>query len=95
MPVCFIAMFLGSGKLDEWINLTSKEGQAPKIRVPHPMTAMQYEGSKKRRRAAVGYLTCSVGDKVDAWIHDRLFSFFIMILQHRLQHRYIISRVIC
>lgn len=77
-------MFLGRRKLEEWTSLTSDEGQAPKIRAPHPMTAIQYDGSRKRRRAAVGYLTCAVGDKVDAWIRDRLFSFFVMVFRHHL-----------
>lgn len=64
-------MVLGSGKLQEWVNLEGSEDKAPKIRIPHPMTAMQFDGSKKRRRAAVGSFTCSVGDKVDVWIEDR------------------------
>ncbi|KAK4802947.1 hypothetical protein SAY86_001150 [Trapa natans] len=60
----------GSGKLQEWVEIEGADYKAPKIRIPHPMTAMQFDGSRKRQRAAIGS-TCSVGDKVDAWIQDR------------------------
>ncbi|XP_031393869.1 uncharacterized protein LOC116205406 isoform X1 [Punica granatum] len=60
----------GSGKLQEWVDLEGAGDKAPRIRIPHPMTAVQLDGSKKRRRAAMGSFTCSVGDKVDAWIED-------------------------
>lgn len=45
--------------------------EPPKLRVAHPITVIKFEGTRKRRRAAMGDFTCSVGDKVDAWIKDR------------------------
>ncbi|KAK4434969.1 hypothetical protein Salat_0659900 [Sesamum alatum] len=60
----------GSEKLKEWISVEPKDGNAPKIRIPHPMTAGQFEGTRKRRRAAVKDYSWSVGDKVDAYIED-------------------------
>lgn len=61
---------LGSEQLKEWISIEAKDGDAPRIRVPHPMTIMQLEGTRKRRRAAVKNYTWSVGDRVDAWVQD-------------------------
>ncbi|KAF8032808.1 hypothetical protein BT93_D1636 [Corymbia citriodora subsp. variegata] len=60
----------GTGKLKEWVELGSEGDKAPRVRVAHPMTAMKSEGTRKRRRAAMGDFTCSVGDKVDAWMRD-------------------------
>ncbi|PIN20584.1 hypothetical protein CDL12_06727 [Handroanthus impetiginosus] len=60
----------GSEVLKEWVPLEAKDGEAPKVRIPHPMTAVQFEGTRKRRRAAVKDYTWSVGDKVDAWLQD-------------------------
>lgn len=65
-----VLFLLGSDKLKEWISVEAKDGEAPKVRIPHPMTAVQFEGTKKRRRAAVKDYTWSVGDKVDAWVQD-------------------------
>ncbi|KAL0395213.1 UNVERIFIED_CONTAM: hypothetical protein Slati_4487500 [Sesamum latifolium] len=61
----------GSEKLKEWISVEPEDGNAPKIRIPHPMTAGQFEGTRKRRRAAVKDYSWSVGDKVDAYVEDR------------------------
>ncbi|KAK4800751.1 hypothetical protein SAY86_021238 [Trapa natans] len=61
----------GSGRLKEWVEIEGIEDKAPKIRIPHPMTAVQFDGSRKRLRAAIGSFTCSVGDKVDVWIRNR------------------------
>lgn len=61
----------GTGKLKEWVELGSEGDKAPRVRIAHPMTALKSEGTRKRRRAATGDFTCSVGDKVDAWIRDR------------------------
>lgn len=80
----FILKFItssGSGKLQEWVEIEGVGDRAPTIRFPHPMTAVQFEGSKKRRRAAIGSFTCSVGDKVDAWIQDR-FSYICSSFSH-------------
>ncbi|KAK6157966.1 hypothetical protein DH2020_005280 [Rehmannia glutinosa] len=60
----------GSEQLKEWISLDAKDGDCPKVRIPHPMTAVQFEGTRKRRRAAVKDYTWSIGDKVDAWVQD-------------------------
>ncbi|KAL0312927.1 UNVERIFIED_CONTAM: hypothetical protein Sradi_5692000, partial [Sesamum radiatum] len=60
----------GSEKLKEWISVEPEDGNAPKIRIPHPMTAGQFEGTRKRRRAAVKDYSWSVGDKVDAYMED-------------------------
>ncbi|KAI4303259.1 hypothetical protein MLD38_038910 [Melastoma candidum] len=60
----------GSGKLEEWVDIECVGDEPPKLRIAHPMTIMKFEGTRKRRRAAMGAFTCSVGDKVDAWIKD-------------------------
>ncbi|KAL8064538.1 hypothetical protein ABFX02_01G097200 [Erythranthe guttata] len=60
----------GSDPLKEWISIEAKDGEAPKVRIPHPMTTLQFEGTKKRRRAAIKDYTWSVGDRVDAWVQD-------------------------
>nr|XP_048319727.1 uncharacterized protein LOC107430264 isoform X3 [Ziziphus jujuba var. spinosa] len=60
----------GLGQLKEWVPLKGEGDKAPKIRNARPLTAMRYEGTRKRRRAAIGDYTWSVGDRVDAWIAD-------------------------
>ncbi|GFP81766.1 hypothetical protein PHJA_000319900 [Phtheirospermum japonicum] len=60
----------GSEKLKEWVSIEANDSEAPKVRIPHPMTAVQFEGTRKRRRAAAKDYTWSVGDKVDAWVQD-------------------------
>lgn len=63
------------------MELGSEGDKAPRVRIAHPMTAMKSEGTRKRRRAAMGDFTCSVGDKVDAWMRDRFaISFWILIV---------------
>ena len=62
--------FLGSEQLKEWIMIEAKDGHAPKIRVPHVMTSVHLEGTRKRRRSAVKNYTWSVGDQVDVWLQD-------------------------
>ncbi|XP_011081268.1 uncharacterized protein LOC105164342 isoform X3 [Sesamum indicum] len=64
----------GSEKLKEWISVEPEDGNAPKIRIPHPMTAGQFEGTRKRRRAAVKDYSWSVGDKVDAYVEDSWYE---------------------
>ncbi|KAG8662260.1 hypothetical protein MANES_01G081400v8 [Manihot esculenta] len=59
-----------SEKLKEWVPLKGEGDEAPKIRVARPHTAMPFEGTRKRRRAAIGDYNWSVGDRVDAWIQD-------------------------
>lgn len=70
--VCYTELLSdeGSEKLKEWVDLEGEGGKAPRIRTPHPMTAMKFEGTRKRRRTAMGDYTWSVGDRVDAWMQD-------------------------
>lgn len=65
-----VLLLLGSEQLKEWVSLEAKDGNMPKVRIPHPMTTMLLEGTRKRRRAAVKDHTWSVGDRVDAWVRD-------------------------
>jgi hypothetical protein len=60
----------GSIHLQEWIPLKGDSGKAPRIRMAHHMIAMKCEGMRKRRREAMSNHVWSVGDHVDAWIHD-------------------------
>ncbi|KAH8521293.1 hypothetical protein H0E87_002372 [Populus deltoides] len=60
----------GSEKLKEWVTLKGEGERAPKIRIARPITAVQLEGTRKRRRAATVDHIWSVGDRVDAWIQD-------------------------
>ncbi|XP_057993525.1 uncharacterized protein LOC110651242 isoform X2 [Hevea brasiliensis] len=60
----------GSEKLKEWVSLEGEGDEAPKIRVARPNTALPFEGTRKRRRAAIMDYNWSVGDRVDAWIQD-------------------------
>lgn len=55
----------------EWVALLGEGDKAPRIRIARPVTAVRYEGTRKRRRAAMGDYNWSVGDRVDAWIRDR------------------------
>ncbi|XP_044476340.1 uncharacterized protein LOC123203916 isoform X2 [Mangifera indica] len=70
--VCFSELTSdeGSEKLKEWVVLNGEGAEAPKIRIARPITAMPFEGTRKRRRAAMGEYTWSVGDRVDAWTGD-------------------------
>ncbi|KAJ0961952.1 hypothetical protein J5N97_029780 [Dioscorea zingiberensis] len=60
----------GSSQRKEWIPLEVDGNKAPRIRIPHPMATINPEGTKKRRRDAVGKYEWSVGDHVDAWRLD-------------------------
>lgn len=60
--------------------LEGEGDEAPKIRVARPNTAMPFEGTRKRRRAAMGDYNWSVGDRVDAWIQDRYACVFLCCL---------------
>ncbi|KAI3874807.1 hypothetical protein MKW98_019380 [Papaver atlanticum] len=70
--VCFTELTRagGSGQTTEWVSLGGEGGQAPRIRIPHLASASKYEGTRKRRRAARGDCSWSIGDKVDAWINN-------------------------
>ncbi|CAM8987019.1 unnamed protein product [Rhodiola kirilowii] len=56
-----------SGDFTEWITLDSQQNEAPKVRAAHPLSALPTEGTRKRRREAMGKCSWSVGDRVDAW----------------------------
>ncbi|XP_057513316.1 uncharacterized protein LOC130795302 isoform X2 [Actinidia eriantha] len=60
----------GSGLLREWVALEGEANNAPRVRIAHPMTTMRFEGTRKRRRAAMGDYVGSVGDRVDVWMQD-------------------------
>ncbi|XP_010449634.1 PREDICTED: uncharacterized protein LOC104731840 isoform X2 [Camelina sativa] len=60
----------GTDKLKEWVALKGEGDQAPKIRTARSVTAMPYEGTRKRRRAAIGDHVWKIGDRVDSWVHD-------------------------
>ncbi|XP_044485714.1 uncharacterized protein LOC123211201 isoform X2 [Mangifera indica] len=66
--VCYSELSSGSEKLKEWVVLNGEGDEAPKIRIARPITAIPFEGTRKRRRAAMGEYTWSVGDRVDAWM---------------------------
>ncbi|XVF52609.1 hypothetical protein PTKIN_Ptkin05aG0031800 [Pterospermum kingtungense] len=57
-------------RLKEWVELEGEGDRAPKIRNARSITAMPFEGTRKRRRAAMGDCIWSVGDRVDAWMQD-------------------------
>lgn len=63
--------FIGAGPLKEWVSLECDGDNPPRIRTARPVTALQYEGTRKRRRAAMGDYAWSVGDRVDAWLQER------------------------
>lgn len=60
-----------AGPLKEWVSLECEGDKPPRIRTARPLTSLQPEGTRKRRRAAMGDYAWSVGDRVDAWIQER------------------------
>nr|XP_029148733.1 uncharacterized protein LOC112749627 [Arachis hypogaea] len=60
----------GAGPLKEWVSLEAEGDKPPRIRAARPLTSLHYEGTRKRRRAALGDYAWSVGDKVDAWVQE-------------------------
>lgn len=62
---------LGPGPLKEWVTFKGEGDQPPIIRIAPPLTGLHYEGTRKRRRAAIGDYAWSVGDRVDAWVQER------------------------
>ncbi|XP_068669661.1 uncharacterized protein [Aristolochia californica] len=71
--VCYDELFAeeGSDHLKEWVPLQGQGDRPPRIRIAHPMTAIiKSEGTRKRRRAAIGNHTWSVGDQVDVWMRN-------------------------
>ncbi|GMJ15073.1 hypothetical protein HRI_005176500 [Hibiscus trionum] len=69
--VCYNELRSEDGdRLKEWVELEGERDRAPRIRSTRPITVMPFEGTRKRRRAAMGDYNWSVGDRVDAWIQD-------------------------
>ncbi|BAU00437.1 hypothetical protein VIGAN_10203200 [Vigna angularis var. angularis] len=70
--VCYNSLVAaeGAGPLKEWVSLECDGDKPPRIRTARPVTALQYEGTRKRRRAAMGDYAWSVGDRVDAWLRE-------------------------
>lgn len=62
------------------MELEGEADRAPKIRIARTITAMPFEGTRKRRRAAMGDYNWSVGDRVDAWMQDRYAYILFYIL---------------
>jgi hypothetical protein len=60
-----------AGPLKEWVSLECEGDKPPRIRTARPLTSLQHEGTRKRRRAAMGDYAWSVGDRVDTWIQER------------------------
>ena len=67
----FFYLLSGTDKLKEWVALKGEGDEAPKIRTARSITALPYEGTRKRRRAAIGDPVWKLGDRVDSWVHDR------------------------
>ena len=59
-----------SGQYKEWVPLEADNTQAPRIRIPHPLTTMLPEGTRKRGRTALADSWFS-GDRVDVWVQNR------------------------
>ncbi|MBA0852439.1 hypothetical protein Goshw_005364 [Gossypium schwendimanii] len=70
--VCYNELRSEDGdKLKEWVELEGEGERAPRIRTARPVTAMPFEGTRKRRRAAMGDYNWAPGDRVDSWMQDR------------------------
>ncbi|KAK1376369.1 hypothetical protein POM88_032562 [Heracleum sosnowskyi] len=60
-----------TGQLKEWVPLQGDCISMPTIRIAHPTTTMRFfDGTKRKRKAAVMDYSWSVGDRVDAWMQD-------------------------
>ncbi|KAI9076483.1 hypothetical protein K1719_041469 [Acacia pycnantha] len=70
--VCYTALVAdgGAGPLKEWVTFKGEGDKSPRIRIARPLTDSHHEGTRKRRRAAMGDFAWSVGDRVDAWIEE-------------------------
>ncbi|KAL8158662.1 hypothetical protein V2J09_000199, partial [Rumex salicifolius] len=64
----------GSDHLTEWVALEGEGDKAPSIRASLPMTASHSQGTRKRRRSALGNHVWMVGDMVDVWIQDSWYE---------------------
>lgn len=63
-------MFLGIGNLKEWVPLQGDYISMPTIRIAHPTTNMRFDGTSRKRKAALVDHSWLVGDRVDVWMHD-------------------------
>ncbi|CAK8539492.1 unnamed protein product [Lathyrus sativus] len=68
--ICYTSLAAVEGPLKEWVSLECEGDKPPRIRTARPLTTLQPEGTRKRRRAAMGDYAWSVGDRVDAWIQE-------------------------
>ncbi|CAI8589138.1 unnamed protein product [Vicia faba] len=68
--ISYISLEAVEGPLKEWVSLECEGDKPPRIRTARPLTSLQPEGTRKRRRAAMGDYAWSVGDRVDAWIQE-------------------------
>ncbi|KAK8658209.1 hypothetical protein V6N13_036420 [Hibiscus sabdariffa] len=69
--VCYNELRQEDGdRLKEWVELEVEGDRAPRIRRARPITAMSFEGTRKRHRAAMGGYNWLVGDRVDAWMQN-------------------------
>ncbi|KAI4315247.1 hypothetical protein L6164_028077 [Bauhinia variegata] len=68
--VCYTVLLADGGPLKEWVTLEGEGNKPPRIRIARPLVGLRYEGTRKRRRAAMGDYAWSVGDRVDAWIQE-------------------------
>ncbi|KAL8266456.1 hypothetical protein R6Q59_003800 [Mikania micrantha] len=72
--VCYIGIQSsdeGSEKAKEWVAIEVDSSEVvPRIRIAHPMTTMQFEGTRKRRRTVITNYAWSKGDRVDVWMQD-------------------------
>ncbi|XP_058778194.1 uncharacterized protein LOC131652367 isoform X2 [Vicia villosa] len=68
--VCYTSLEDVEGPLKEWVSLEREGDKPPRIRTARPLTSLQPEGTRKRRRAAMGDYAWSLGDRVDAWIQE-------------------------
>ncbi|GAU29323.1 hypothetical protein TSUD_226940 [Trifolium subterraneum] len=68
--VCYTSLVADEGPLEEWVSLECVGDKPPRIRAARPSSSLQHEGTRKRRRAAMGDYAWSVGDRVDAWIQE-------------------------
>ncbi|CAK9173227.1 unnamed protein product [Ilex paraguariensis] len=60
----------GSGKLKEWVPLEGDGKKSPGIRIPHTMTSVRVDGTRKRRRAPARDYSWSIGDRVDVLMQN-------------------------
>ncbi|XP_012574498.1 protein SWOLLEN 1-like isoform X3 [Cicer arietinum] len=68
--VCYTSLVAVEEPLKEWVSLECEGDKPPRIRTARPLTSLQHEGPRKRRRTAMGDYAWSIGDKVDAWIQE-------------------------